>query len=257
MAQTKATVGIPSGRTSYRTLPEIQTELKALAPANPGLVRLFTLPNRSLEGRDILGVEIAENVGNPADGRPESMMVGTHHAREWPANEASMEWALELVQGYKSGDAELRQIVQGARTYIIPVFNVDGFNATIESEGLNPDGSFEDPVDSGGTSGSSGAASGAYKRKTCSDWGDKANEAIPCLARTYDAATQTGPVDRGVDPNRNYGVEWGGPGTEGDADRPDLPRPGAVVRGRDEGLLTWLRDHQPARADHEPHVHRA
>jgi hypothetical protein len=245
-ARAAATVGIPSGRTSYRTLPILEEEMKQLALANPGLVRTFTLPGRSLEGRQIMGIEIAERVGDPPDGRPEYMMVGTHHAREWPATEATIEFGLELIAGYKSGDAELRSIVQGARTYLIPVLNVDGYNATIESEGLNPDGSFEDPIDSGGSSGEQGFGEGAYKRKTCSDWGNKANEAIPCIARTYDATTQTGFPDRGVDPNRNYGVEWGGPGTENDV--PDLTYhgPGPWSEPETDGFRRWLRDHQPA-----------
>ena len=31
-------------------------------------------------------------------------MVGTHHAREWPSNEATQEFGLELINGYKSGN---------------------------------------------------------------------------------------------------------------------------------------------------------
>src|SRR5215211_3159239 len=162
-----ARAATPGGRTSYRTLPEIEQELKDLAAGNPSLVRLFTLPGRSIEGRDIMGVEIAENVTNPPDGRPAYVQVGTHHAREWPANEATLEFGLELLNGYKSGDGTLTPIVRGARNYIIPVLNVDGFDKTIESEGMNPDGSYTDPVDSGGTSGDQSEGSGAYKRKNC------------------------------------------------------------------------------------------
>ena len=56
----------PGGRTSYRTLPEIQQELKDTAAANPGLVRVFSLPRRTIEGREIMGIEIAENVNGRA-----------------------------------------------------------------------------------------------------------------------------------------------------------------------------------------------
>jgi hypothetical protein len=80
-ARAAASVGIPSGRTGYRTLPLLEEEMKQLALANPGLARTFTLPGRSLEGRQIMGLEIAENVGAAPDGRPEYVMVGTHHAR--------------------------------------------------------------------------------------------------------------------------------------------------------------------------------
>ena len=82
---------LPSGRTRYRTLPELQEEMKALAAANPDLVRTFALPLRSTEGRQIMGVEIAERVGAPPDGRPSLALLGTFHAREWPADEAAME----------------------------------------------------------------------------------------------------------------------------------------------------------------------
>ncbi len=243
----KQAAALPSGRTSYRTLPEIQDELKALALANPGFVRLFTLPLKSYEGRDIMGIEIAENVLTPPDGRPEYIQVGTHHAREWPANEAAFEFGIDLINAYKSGgDPRMVNLVKGARTYIVPVLNVDGFNASIESEGLNPDGSLSDPVDSGGTSGDAGDASGAYKRKTCSDR-EAPTPPAPgtCLARTYDATTQTGFVDRGVDPNRNYGVEWGGPGTESDIEGQTYHGPAPWSESETEAMRRWLRDHQP------------
>jgi Zinc carboxypeptidase len=244
VARAAAAAAIPSGRTSYRTLPVLEQEMKDLAAANPGLVRTFTLPLRSLEGRAIMGVEIAENVGAPPDGRPEYVMVGTHHAREWPANEATIEFALDLVQGYKSGNAELRAVVGGARTYLIPVLNVDGFNATIEAEGLNPGGSLENPVDTPGTSGDQAFGSGAYKRKTCSDWGNKEAEKTPCIARTYAGGTAF--PDRGVDPNRNYGVAWGGPGSENDVPALTYHGPGPWSEVETDGFRTWLRDHHPA-----------
>jgi zinc carboxypeptidase len=246
VARAAAAAAIPSGRTSYRTLPEHELEMKALAAANPGLVRTFTLPLRSLEGREIVGVEIAENVGAPPDGRPEYVMVGTHHAREWPANEATMEFALDLVQGYKNGDPELRAIVQGARTYLIPVLNVDGFNATIVSEGLAPGGSLNAPLRTGLAAGDHILGSGAYKRKTCSDWGEKAREAIPCVARTYDDPTDDPLPDRGVDPNRNYGVEWGGAGSGNDVWDLTYHGPSPWSEPETEGFRRWLRDHQPA-----------
>ena len=110
--RTRAPPGrLPSGRTRYRTLPELQLELKALAAANPDIVRVFTLPLRSTEGREIMGVEIAAGVAGPPDGRPASVVAGALHAREWPSADASVEWAHELVQGYRRGDPRLAGIV--------------------------------------------------------------------------------------------------------------------------------------------------
>ena len=132
-------------------------------------MRLFTLPGRTWEGREIMGIEIAENVTAPDDGRPAYVQIGTHHAREWPANEATQEFGLELINGYKNGDARLRGIVQNARTFVIPVLNVDGFDVTIKSEGLTPGGDYVDPLDSTNSPAGSGAqgTGRAYKRKNC------------------------------------------------------------------------------------------
>ena len=99
----RAATTLPSGRTSYRQLADYETEMKALADKNPGFVRLFTLPYKTFEGREVKGIEITENVaGN--DGKPVFLNMGVHHAREWPAGELTMEWAYELINGYKAND---------------------------------------------------------------------------------------------------------------------------------------------------------
>ena len=188
------------------------------------------------------------------------VQVGTHHAREWPANESTLEWGYELIKNSRATplqpalEPELDTVVNDSRSFVIPVMNVDGFDATIESEGRNPDGSYEDPVDSGGEPG----------RDTS---GDQARARAPTSARTARIPTRRRrcpasparattsarpdghgerPADRGVDPNRNYGVEWGGPGTSSRVDGPHLPRPGAVVGAGDAGVRDFLRDLQPA-----------
>ena len=36
--------------------------------------------------------------------------MGIHHAREWPSGEHAMEWAYELVKGYKANNARVRRL---------------------------------------------------------------------------------------------------------------------------------------------------
>ena len=103
-----AASGLPSGRTTYRTLADYNTELKELADANPGLVRLFTLPNKTWLGKDVMGIEITTNV-NANDGKPAFLNMGVHHAREWPSGEHAMEWAYELINGFKAGERARHQ----------------------------------------------------------------------------------------------------------------------------------------------------
>jgi hypothetical protein len=246
VARARARASIVSGRTSYRTLPEIEQDLKRLAQENPGLVRLFALPGRSWEGREMMGVEIAENVTAPPDGRPAYVQVGTHHAREWPANEATLEWGLELVEGYKRGDPRLAGIVKGARNYVVPVLNVDGFNVTIQSEGLTPGGSYVNPGDSGTASGAAWTATGAYKRKNCRPVTEPATPepAGACLARSYPSVDAN--TDRGVDPNRNYGVEWGGPGSQTTRTGQTYHGPAPFSEPETEAFRRFVRNLQPS-----------
>ena len=184
----QAASALPSGGTRSARSANIQDELKSLRDAHPTLVRLFELPTRTTEGRAIMGTEIAENVGQPTDGRPVMIQVGTHHAREWPANESTLEWGYELIKNFTRDptysqpyDPQLDSVVRNSRTFVIPVMNVDGFDATIESEGRNPNSSYEDPVDTPGSSGDQSEGSGAYKRKTCTD-PDPVRQALPCIA---------------------------------------------------------------------------
>src|SRR4051812_40905592 len=130
-----AATTLPSGHTSYRTLADYESELKALAAQNPGLVRLFTLPYKTWGGHELVGIEIAERVADN-DGRPAFLNVGVHHAREWPAGELTMEWAYELINGYNKGEARATRIVRDSRNIVVPIVNPDGFEASRMAGGL-------------------------------------------------------------------------------------------------------------------------
>jgi hypothetical protein len=192
---------LPSGRDTYRTLADYNAELKDLAAKNPNLVRPFTLPNKTWMGKDVLGIEITENV-NRNDGKPAFVNIGAHHAREWPSGELSMEWAIELVKGFKSGDARATNIVRNSRNIVVPIVNADGFEA---SRNAGPTGGRDESVDDtvyivGGAS-----TGGEYRRKNCR---------LPDDSEAGNCATSAGLAENGVDPNRNYGGLWGGPGAD-------------------------------------------
>src|SRR5882724_5301467 len=67
---------LPSGRTSYRHYGDYVRELGDLATGHPGLVRPVTLPERSVLGEPIVGVEIAKDVNRTDDGRPVYLVLG-------------------------------------------------------------------------------------------------------------------------------------------------------------------------------------
>lgn len=195
---------LPSGRDSYRTLAGYNSEMASLASRRPGLVKRFALPYRSLENRTVYGVEIGRRVRTAQDGRPVFVMLGLHHAREWPSGELSMEFAHELVKGYGK-KARITRLLDKARVIVVPVVNVDGFDRSRTDGALIDLGSALNPLDP--LLGTLLTPGNAYKRKNCRLVDGQRPPAGACAL-----AASPGGFGLGVDPNRNYGGYWGGPG---------------------------------------------
>jgi hypothetical protein len=181
---------LPSGRTSYRTLEDVNDELDALARRYRGLVKPLTLPNRTVEGRRVRGIEITTGAANTADGKPVFLLMGAHHAREWPSVEHAMEFANDLLRNYAK-DPRARRIVQRSRTIVVPVVNVDGFHISRSASPLGDFSRFDYEM----------------KRKNCS-------VSVNTPADLLGGTCSDNPAGRlrGTDPNRNYPGFWGGPG---------------------------------------------
>jgi hypothetical protein len=188
---------LPSGRSEYRVYADYQDELKKLVDDHPGLIRPITLPEKSWQGRPIQGVEIARNVAAKDDGRPTYFVMGEHHAREWPSGEIAMEFAHYLADGF-GHDSQVTSLLGRERVVIVPIVNVDGFISSRDAVDLG------DQLTPGGDPNVTlveGVANGgnfAYRRKNCD--GAVPSPDFPCE------------LQYGVDPNRNYGEGWGGPG---------------------------------------------
>ncbi|HEY3261466.1 MAG TPA: M14 family metallopeptidase [Pseudonocardiaceae bacterium] len=173
---------LPSGHDSYRRLPDYERELGELASAYPALARVITLNYPSWEGRLVRGLEIAKDV-TAQDGKPIFLMMGAHHAREWPSAEHTMEFAYDLLRNYGT-DARTTRLVDATRTILVPVANPDGFNVSREARTgpATQDFSIHDFE---------------MKRKNCRDAVGKCDQQTRLS---------------GVDTNRNYGGLWGGSG---------------------------------------------
>jgi zinc carboxypeptidase len=225
---------LPSGRTTYRRLADYEDDMKKLVRENPKLVRPFTLPFKTYEGRTVSGIEITEDVG-VRDGKPRFYDMGLHHAREWPSGEHTIEWAFELVKGYKSRDARTRRLVRSTRTLFVPVVNPDGFNASREAGELQGAG--------GGRGGdetmeTANVAShpNEYRRKNCRFIDD--SQGGSCVQPS------AGLAEPGVDPNRNYGALWGGPGASSDPTAQDYRGPGPFSEPETQNMRYLLSKHQ-------------
>lgn len=198
---------LPSGRTTYRTLEDYNADMKMLAAENPGLVKRFELKRPSLDGRPVYGLEISQGVRQPNRGEPTFLLMGLHHAREWPSGEHSMEFAFDLAQGFGTNQ-RITDLLKQARVIVVPVVNVDGFNLSRtdgEFVDLRAAGEY-DPL--GGTSPILLTPGRAYMRKNCRLVDGQDTPDGSCAA----GGQSQGGFGTGVDLNRNYGGFWGGPG---------------------------------------------
>lgn len=164
-------------RSAYRTLAEHQAEIRTLASTYPSLARIVTL-GRSLEGREIIGLEVA--IGDRDDGRPQVYIDGVHHAREWPSAEYVTGFAHRLVSDALNNDPRVTDLLRRCTVILVPVVNPDGFTISRSA-----------PTDADGPIGVA-----AYWRKNARG-----------LYNDADLGITVGRY--GVDPNRNYGFGWG------------------------------------------------
>jgi hypothetical protein len=203
-AAATTTSPLPSGRDTYRTLDDYNADMAALESDRPDLVKRFALPHASLDGREIYGVEIGKDVQGPDRGLPVFVMLGVHHAREWPSGENAMEFSVDLVKNYGT-DSRITDLVNRSRVVVVPVVNVDGFELS------RTDGGLVDirEADGGGTATILGNPGNAYKRKNCRLVDGQDTPDGTCRAGS---ATSPGGYGTGTDLNRNYGGYWGGPG---------------------------------------------
>jgi hypothetical protein len=181
---------LPSGRTSYRTLDDYNNEMTQLAQRYGNLVKPLTLHNKSVEGRTVQGIEITTNPTKVNDGKPVFLMLGAHHAREWPSSEHAMEFAYDLLENYGT-DERARRVVQQSRVIVVPVVNVDGFNI---SRNAAPKGDFSQ-------------FDYEMKRKNCT-----ISSQTPAQYQGGTCADNPAGRLRGTDLNRNYPGFWGGGG---------------------------------------------
>jgi hypothetical protein len=194
---------LPSGIDAYRHLWEYEYALKELQRHYPAIAKPFTLPFKTNEGREVHGVQITKNVANWRDGKPAYLQMGVHHAREWPSGEHAMEFAFDLAMNY-GRSARTTALVDKVRTIVVPVVNPDGFNLSREA-----------PVDLRDVTGvgynntvyaymTLTEPFFAYKRRNCRPVDGQASPPPVCGTQPFRYT--------GIDPNRNYGGLWGGPG---------------------------------------------
>ncbi len=131
---------------AYHSYRELAAELRSLAASYPVLARLY-VPGRSLENRNIYALKISDNPALRED-EPGIALLGGHHAREWISVEVPLLIGRYLLENYHR-DNRVRDLVNSAEIWIVPLVNPDGLEYSIlnyrlwrKNRRLNQDGSY-------------------------------------------------------------------------------------------------------------------
>ena len=203
----QAAAGRPSGlaiqpgeRSGYRVLGDYVTDLQALATKYPGQARVIKFPEQTLEGRDVYGLEIADDItAAQTDGRPTFWVDGAHHSREWPSCEYTLMFGYDLLESFGT-DERITSLLGKLRVVLVPIVNVDGFVTSREAVYATT------PIDQDIPWAITGTMTG---------WRKNRRSYTNALYAAGNVRSELNADAHGVDPNRNYPMYWGGEGGEG------------------------------------------
>lgn len=120
--QGRATLALSDGR--FHSYEETLAEFRALATANPTLAQVVEL-GQSHEGRLIFALKISKDISVDDPSKPEVLVTGCHHGREWISVETPVHFANKLVKDYATDD-KIRHLVDHLQVWIVPIVNPDG-----------------------------------------------------------------------------------------------------------------------------------
>lgn len=161
--------GLPQGSMGgYFTYAEMVAKIDQLVNLYGGIVQKINLGN-SYEGRTIWGVKISDNVASD-ENEPEVLYLGLQHAREAISGTSMIFFMQYLAQNYGVDD-RITNLVNNREFYIVPCVNPDGY----EFNRINSPGG------------------GGLHRKN---------------RRNVGVDNPSNGQSKGVDLNRNYGVDW-------------------------------------------------
>lgn len=121
----------------YHSYEETLAEFNQLAQSRPDIARVINL-GQSYEGRQIFALKVTKSPDANDTNKPDVLITGCHHAREWISVEPPVYFANQLINGYSTDDS-IKQLVDNLQIWIVPIVNPDGLTysqgAPNESQG--------------------------------------------------------------------------------------------------------------------------
>ncbi len=144
--------GSTSSPYAYRSYGEIKSILTDIAMQHGDIALVLDIgdsweKSEAISDRDILALKISDNVALD-EGEPQVLILGLHHAREWPTSEIVVELARTLTSAY-GNDSRISWLVDNREVWLVPVVNPDGLDYALSVDELwrknrraNHDGTF-------------------------------------------------------------------------------------------------------------------
>jgi hypothetical protein len=111
-------------------------QMHAVARRNPQIAKLVRI-GTSVQGREILAIKLTQGARDKVDGsRPAVLYSSTQHAREWISAEVNRRLMFWFIDGWRSNDREIRNLLRQHELWFVLVANPDGYEYTFETERL-------------------------------------------------------------------------------------------------------------------------
>lgn len=110
----------------FHSYQETLDEFSSLAQSHPDLARVVNL-GPTFEGRQVFALKITRDPTTNDVTKPDVLITGCHHAREWISVEPPVYFAKQLINGYATDDS-VKQLVDHLQIWVVPIVNPDGLN---------------------------------------------------------------------------------------------------------------------------------
>ena len=224
----------------YRDYDDIVTAVNNLDTGGGTFATAFNV-GTTANGTAIRGIVISKDATSTNnEGKPDVVLIGTIHGKEWIAAEVCMYIASYLVEkrtdtttvDNRFKDMNIKKLLENAEIVIVPVMNPDGYKWSRNEQ--NPGGSPDD-LDTAWDRTVPGWWDPGRDPKF-KDWRKSRRDLSDTEESNDTLAGQEGDV--GVDCNRTFSVlleSFGGRREQGPEKLPDLPRSLGGVGGRNVG----------------------
>uniref|UniRef100_A0A8C5I152 Carboxypeptidase B n=1 Tax=Gouania willdenowi TaxID=441366 RepID=A0A8C5I152_GOUWI len=118
--------------TKYNNWNDIQSWIASISSSNPNLISKQVIGN-TYEGRPMTLLKLGKK---SSSSKPAIFMDCGIHAREW-ISPAFCQWFVKEALSTYGSDAQMTSLLNQMDVYVLPVFNIDGYDYTHKGRWLN------------------------------------------------------------------------------------------------------------------------